>query len=95
MLSDGDIGPTHSVDVSDPDQVHRFFVWHRDNGTVALQFQIKVELGRAAKNSKKGKRVIRRWRLDRFGDDEVKLRYQNGLRAEVHGFSESGKLRGA
>ena len=40
-----------------------------------------VELGRAAKNSKKGKRVIRRWRLDRFGDDEVKLRYQNGLRA--------------
>ena len=53
-----------------------------------------VELVRAAKNSKKGKRVIRRWRLDRFGDDEVKLRYQNGLRAEVHGFSER-KLRGA
>ena len=47
-----------------------------------------MELGRTAKNSKKGKRVIRRWRLDRFGDDEVKLRYQNGLRAEVHGFSE-------
>ena len=38
VLSDGDIGPTHSVDVSDPDQVHRFFVWHRDNGTVTLQF---------------------------------------------------------
>ena len=43
-----------------------------------------MELGRAAKNFKKGKRVIRRWRLDIFGDDEVKLRYQNGLRAEVH-----------
>ena len=40
VLSDGDIGPTHSVNVSDPDQVHRFFVWHRDNGTVTLQFQI-------------------------------------------------------
>ena len=38
VLSDGDIGPTDSVDVSDPDQVHRFFVWHRDNGTVQLQF---------------------------------------------------------
>ena len=38
MLSDGDIGPTHSVDVSDADQVHRFFVWHRDNGTVRLEF---------------------------------------------------------
>ena len=52
-------------------------------------FPVWVELGREAKNSKKGKRVIRRWRLDRFGDDEVKLRYENGLRAEVHGFSES------
>ena len=38
MLNDGDIGPTHSVNVSDPDQVHRFFVWHRDNGRVRLQF---------------------------------------------------------
>ena len=60
-------------------------------------FLVLVELGKAAKNSKKGKHVIRRWRLDRFGDDGVKLRYQNGLRAEVHGFSESTKrkLRGA
>ena len=38
MLNDGDIGPTHSVNVSDPDQVHRFFVWHRNNGTVTLRF---------------------------------------------------------
>ena len=38
MLNDGDIGPTHSVNVNDPDQVHRFFVWHRDNGTVTLRF---------------------------------------------------------
>ena len=40
VLSDGDIGPTHSVDVSNPDQVHRFFVWHRDNGSVALDLQL-------------------------------------------------------
>ena len=40
VLRDGDIGPTHSVDVNDPDQVHRFFVWHRDNGTVILLFQM-------------------------------------------------------
>ena len=38
MLNDGDIGPTHSMNVSDPDQVRRFFVWHRDNGTVTLGF---------------------------------------------------------
>ena len=38
VLGDGDIGPTDSVDVSDPDQVTRFFVWHRDNGSVGLQF---------------------------------------------------------
>ena len=40
VLRDGDIGPTHSVDVSDPDQVRRFFVWHRDNGTVTLLFSM-------------------------------------------------------
>ena len=38
MLSDGDIGPTDSVNVSDPDQVTRFFVWHQDNGSVGLTF---------------------------------------------------------
>ena len=42
--------------------------------TCSDHFMVWVELGRTAKNSKKGKRVIRRWRLDRFGDDEVKLR---------------------
>ena len=47
-----------------------------------------MELGRASKTSKKRTRVIRRWHLDRFGDDEVKLSYQNALMAEVHEFSE-------
>ena len=37
--------------------------------------------------------MIRRWRLDRFGDDEVKLSYQNALMAEVHEFSESTKSK--
>ena len=40
VLRDGDIGPTHSVNVSDPDQIRRFFVWHRDNGAVTLLFQM-------------------------------------------------------
>ena len=53
-----------------------------------------MELGRATKTSKKRKRVIRRWHLGRFGDDEVKLRYQNALRAEVNGFSESIMSKG-
>ena len=50
-------------------------------------------LGRTAKNFKKEKRVIRRWRLERFDEDEVKLRYQNALKAEVHGFSENVKSK--
>ena len=28
-----------------------------------------------------------------FDEDEVKLRYQNALKAEVHGFSESVKSK--
>ena len=52
-------------------------------------FLVLMKLGGASKTSKKRKRVIRRWRLDRFGDDEVKLSYKNALMAEVHEFSES------
>ena len=37
--------------------------------------------------------MIRRWRLDRFGDDEVKLSYPNALMAEVHKFPESTKSK--
>ena len=36
-----------------------------------------MELGRGSRTSKNRKRVIRRWRLDRFGNDEVKLSYQS------------------
>ena len=38
--------------------------------------------------------LIRRWhRLDRFGDDEVGVKYQNALSAEVNGFSECIKSK--
>ena len=51
-------------------------------------FLVWMELRRATKTSKK-KKLIRRSRLNRFGDDEVKLSYQNALRAEVYRFSEN------
>ena len=56
-------------------------------------FLVWLELGRTTKCIKKGKRVIRRWHLDRFVDDEVKAKYRDALRAEVNGFSESIKHR--
>ena len=43
VLGNEDIGPTHSVDVGDRDQIRRFFVWHRDNGTVTLQFSVGAD----------------------------------------------------
>ena len=49
-----------------------------------------LELG---KTTKCRKRVIRRWRLDRFVDDEVKAKYRDALRAEMNRFSESIKHR--
>ena len=56
-------------------------------------FLVWMGLGWASKTSKKKKRVIRRWCVDRFGDDEVKSSYQNSLMAEVHEFSESTKSK--
>ena len=40
VLSDGDIGPTHSVDLNDREQVQKFFIWHRDDGFVSLQLEV-------------------------------------------------------
>ena len=67
------------VDGTDIESIDYFLVW--------------MQLSQTTKTSKKRNRVIRRWRLDRFGDDEVKLNYQNALRAEVLGFSESIKSK--
>ena len=50
-----------------------------------------MELGLVAKYKHKSKRVIKRWRLDRFEDEEVKIRYQHSLMAEVDNFTESIK----
>ena len=38
-------------------------------------FLVRLELGRTAKNSRKQKRTIRQWRLDKFGDDVVREKY--------------------
>ena len=32
--------------------------------------------------------MIRRWRLDRFVDDDVKVKYRDSFQAEVSGFAE-------
>ena len=66
---------------------------HIDNTDIGCSdhFLVWIELGRVTNRSKKEKRVIRRWRLDRLVDDEVKVKYQEALKAEVHNFSESIK----
>ena len=44
-------------------------------------FLVWLELGRTAKNSRKQKRTIRRWRLDKLGDDVVREKhYRQRLR---------------
>ena len=43
-------------------------------------------MGIVANHKHKSKCVIRRWKLDRFEDDEVKFRYENSLRTEVNNF---------
>ena len=39
-------------------------------------FLVWMELGRITNRSRKEKHVIKRWRLDTFTNEEVKLRYQ-------------------
>ena len=62
---------------------------HVDNTDIGCSdhFLVWMELGRVANRSRKEKRVIKRWRLDRFTNEEVKV-----IRAEVHSFSESIKV---
>ena len=40
-----------------------------------IHFLVWLELGRTAKNSRKQKRTIRRWRLDKFGYGVVREKY--------------------
>ena len=51
-------------------------------------FLVWLELGRTAKISRKQKRTIRRWCLDKFGDDVARESYCEALQAEVEAFSE-------
>ena len=45
-------------------------------------------MARTAKISRKQKRTIRWWRLDKFGDDVAREKYCEALQAEVEAFSE-------
>ena len=48
-----------------------------------------MEIGRVTKRCKMVKRVLRRWRLEKFDDVKVRLTYQKALQVEVLGFTES------
>ena len=48
-----------------------------------------MEIGTVTKRGKKVKRVLRRWRLERFDDVKVRVTYQKALQAEVLEFTES------
>ena len=63
-----------------------------DNGC-SDHFLVWMELGRITDRSRREKHVIKSWRLDRFANEEVKVRYQEALKAEVDTFSESIKDR--
>ena len=58
----------------------------RESGVVQVDIRasdhylVWLELDRTTKHSRKGKCVIRKWRL---GDDGVKLKYKKALQAEV------------
>ena len=46
-------------------------------------YLVWMELGMSGKFNKKRKRVIRRWRLDRFEIEDVRLSYQKCIRKKV------------
>ena len=50
-----------------------------------------MELGRTVKTPKEQKRVIKKWRIERFQDEEGRQKYQEALSGEVDGFQ--GRVR--
>ena len=42
-------------------------------------YLVWMELGRTTKTTRKAKHVIRKWCLERFENEEVKLKYQNAV----------------
>ena len=54
-------------------------------------FLVWMELGRTVKTTKQQKRVIKKWCIERFQDEEVRQKYQEALNVEVDGFQ--GRVR--
>ena len=50
-----------------------------------------MEFGRTVKTTKQQKRVIKKWRIEWFQDEEVRQKYQEALSVEVDGFQ--GRVR--
>ena len=48
-----------------------------------------MDLDRAYKLTKSRRKIIKKWRLDRFKIEDVRANYQRALEEEVKGFSES------
>ena len=69
------------VDTTDIGKSDHFLVW--------------MELGRTVEATKHQKRVIKKWRIERFQDEEVRQKYQEALSVEVEGQGcMHGKPRG-
>ena len=49
---------------------------------ISDHFLLWLELGRLTKRHTKGKRVIKKWRLDTFHDKEIVIRYKKALNIE-------------
>ena len=47
-----------------------------------------MELGRTVKTAKQQKRVIKKWDIEQFQDEEVRQKYEEALSVEVDGFQE-------
>ena len=56
-------------------------------------YLVWLELGRTTKHSRKGKRVIRKWWLDRLGDDGVKLKYIMALKRKLVDFQRAFRVK--
>ena len=53
---------------------------------ISDHFLLRLELGRLTKLHTKGKCVIKKWRLDRFDDKEIAIRYKKALSIEEPNF---------
>ena len=62
------------VDTMDMEKSDHFLVW--------------MELGRTVKTAKQQKRVIKKWDIEQFQDEEVRQKYEEVLSVEVDGFQE-------